>query len=582
MSCNKSRRSKSQRNKSRRNVSRSPGSLRRRNRPLGYDVCEPRQLLAGITFNSATSQIIIGGTAAADTATVTQQNNTLTVTQSGFGSRQFNASGVSSIAFIGLGGDDVFRNRTSVSSFAFGGGGNDRLIGGGGVDRLIGNTGNDFIFGGGGDDYLAAGAGNDQLDGAGGNDRLLGISGTNNLSGGTGNDEIYGGIGRDFINAGDGNNIVAGGSGNDQITSGSGVDLIYGGLGDDFVQSGDGNDRLIGQGGNDRLNGGRGVDVIFGNDGNDILTGAFDSDRLIGGRGTDMAVYSGFHRNYRISVSGISAFIVDLRGSTLGGSDAVRLVERYQFADTTRGRFNLTAPQPVTPGQNPVVPTTPQPVTPTPVTPTPPPTPTPVVPTPNPTSGFEVVYVQPVVAANDDGSNQAQFFGNAQQEAEIKQRIDAIYAQASVDIEWLPTRFIRNTFINVGNGSGQRAGSDLGRIISQGDSAGVGSPDRLVIDLYFVERVPAFSRLSDFTANGLAFVGAPGAAVHNGDRLLGTSGGREIVASVTAHEIGHNLGLPHVDDSDNLLFSGQSDDDGDNLNRDQINTIRRSPLSQVV
>ena len=110
--------------------------------------------------------------------------------------------------------------------------------------------------------------------------------------------------------------------------------------------------------------------------------------------------------------------------------------------------------------------------------------------------------------------------------------------------EWISSGFrpktLNNTFFNVGNSS-NRPGSDLNRIVSSGDSSGIGSSNRNVIDMYFVERVPGFTDVNEFTANGLAFVGASGIAMQTGDRLVGFANGRDTVAHVAAHEIGHNL-----------------------------------------
>ena len=542
-----------------------------------YGACEPRQLLAGISFDSATGHIMVGGTEQAETVTVVERNETLTVSQTGFGSRQFLVSEVSAVSFVGLGGNDLFHNRSSVNSFAYGGKGNDRLIGGSGNDRLIGNSGNDYLFGGAANDLLNAGLGNDQVDGAAGNDRILAVAGFNKINGGDGNDQIYGGSGRDVITGGNGDDIIAGGEGSDGLAGGSGVDLIFGGGGSDFIHGGGGNDRLSGQGGNDNIVGGAGADAIFGNDGHDTLRGDGQADRVIGGNGVDTALFSGDYQSYEISTAGRFALLNDLRGANFDGVDNVNSIETYEFADFSRLHSNLNSTPPALPPTVVQAPTRP-PVTPmTPINPVEPP----VVP-PTMAEG-EVVYVQPIIVSDDDGSNQSEFFGNAGQEAAIKERIDEIYAQAMVDIEFLPVRFIESTFINNGNGGGERPGNDLDTIIRLGDDEGVGNSDPLVIDLYFVQRVPGFSVNSQFTANGLAFVGAPGSAIFTGESLLTSRNGRDIIASVTAHEIGHNLGLNHTTIPRNLMQAGgANDEDGDELNEDQIEAVIASNLSQPV
>ena len=138
---------------------------------------------------------------------------------------------------------------------------------------------------------------------------------------------------------------------------------------------------------------------------------------------------------------------------------------------------------------------------------------------------------------------------------------------------------VNDTFINTGFSSGERPSGDLDRIVSTGDARGLGSSNRNVIDLYFVEVVPAFEDLGDGIANGLAFVGDNGIAMHVGDNLPRSAGGRTTIAEVTAHEIGHNLGLTHVNTNNNLLAASGS---GSDLTNSQIDTILRSRFSQPV
>ena len=249
------------------------------------------------------------GSDASENSVVSVSGSTLTATFSGFQTQTFAASSVQEIVFVGLGGNDVFTNNTSIPASAFGNDGNDRLNGGSGADflgggagddDLRGNGGNDILYagndinssdqlhGGDGDDSVLGGPGISRLFGNGGNDLLIGGDKDDFASGGEGDDTIYPGAGDDTVITGNGNNVVAGFDGDDTITGGTGMDILYGGKGEDTINGGGGQDTIGGQDDNDILAGGDGEDFIIGGDGDDEISGGRGNDSLFGDHGDDV------------------------------------------------------------------------------------------------------------------------------------------------------------------------------------------------------------------------------------------------------------------------------------------------------
>lgn len=87
-------------------------------------------------------------------------SNTLGTVQAGPGCIQLGSAvrcdGVTAVGWNGNGGDDSFRNETSLTVSGNGGPGRDRYTGGPGKDRFRGGDGVDLVDGGGGEDHCEA------------------------------------------------------------------------------------------------------------------------------------------------------------------------------------------------------------------------------------------------------------------------------------------------------------------------------------------------------------------------------------------------------------------------------------------
>ena len=126
---------------------------------------------------------------------------------------------------------------------------------------------------------------------------------------------------------------LTGGDGADAISGGDGSVVLNGGAGNDLLDGGTGNDRLSGGDGADTILGGDGRDRVSGGDGNDRLDGGAGSDRIDGGSGMDTVVFDGNAADYVVSQGRRGVVVEDLREA--GGTDTVRNVESFEFADQT-------------------------------------------------------------------------------------------------------------------------------------------------------------------------------------------------------------------------------------------------------
>ena len=103
--------------------------------------------------------------------------------------------------------------------------------------------------------------------------------------------------------------------------------------------------------------------------------------------------------------------------------------------------------------------------------------------------------------------------------------------------------------------------------------------DPKVLNIFMLRFVPGFPILDNNSAAGLAFLDGNGLAMWSGPNLFGFTGGREVIAAVLAHELGHNLGLDHSGADENLMNSGG---DGERLDLGEIATARSSGFLVVI
>lgn len=197
-----------------------------------------------------------------------------------------------------------------------------------------------------------------------------------------------------------------------------------------------------------------------------------------------------------------------------------------------------------------------------------------------------VLTVNPIIVSDNTGASTATFMGNASQEASIKALVDAIWAQAGIDVNWGAPKALNSTETLNGsegpNGNNPRPTTDLSGDAGGIDHATIGSALLVTnnINMFFVDIPAGFSSLSANSSAGLAETPGNIISMYVGSNLLSFAGGQEVIAGVIAHEIGHNLSLPHLTETENLMQPGGSPDPGERLNASQINAARTSGFNR--
>ncbi|MFO0455132.1 MAG: choice-of-anchor C family protein, partial [Planctomycetota bacterium] len=113
------------------------------------------------------------------------------------------------------------------------------------------------------------------------------------------------------------------------------------------LTSNQGNDTIMGGTGNDTIYGSGGHDTIAGGAGDDLIRAGGGNDTVEGGAGNDTVQFSGNRNDYRVTLSGSTYTVQDLRSGTPEGTDNILNVESFAFADVTLTAAEVATHQPI-------------------------------------------------------------------------------------------------------------------------------------------------------------------------------------------------------------------------------------------
>ena len=140
------------------------------------------------------------------------------------------AADLTSIVVNALDGDDdVFLWQLDQASFPDLGSNNyaGEVAGGDGDDIIIGTWNDDYLHGAADDDDIQGGGGPDAIYGGSGDDKLYGDAGEDGIFGMEGNDTISGGADNDTLNGNADKDFIRGDAGNDTINGGDDKDVLF-------------------------------------------------------------------------------------------------------------------------------------------------------------------------------------------------------------------------------------------------------------------------------------------------------------------------------------------------------------------